>query len=362
MKITKNKGVGVKILKNKKMMIILSIIIIVLISLSILLYSIGLGAVSKKSEIVKFKVVAGDSKITVINNLKNANLVKSKISLFAYVFFNSDLNLQAGEYELNRNMDAKEIIDRIATGKIIDERKTISITFVEGKRLKSYVKLISDNLGVSEDEIIKKINDKEFLKTLIDKYWFITEEVLNKDLYYPLEGYLYPSTYEFYQNSTVETIIYRMLDEMGKKLEPYKDKMVEKKLSVHDVLAMASIIEKEALTTEDRKSVSQVIYKRLELNMNLGMDVTTYYAVQKDMTDSLTYVDLNSNNPYNTRNSAVKGLPVGAICNPSLDSIEAVFTPSDTDYIYFYADIVTGKVYFAKDYKEFLQYKQELGG
>lgn len=351
-----------KILKNKRIMIVISIIIVILISLSIFLYSIGLGAVSKNSETVKFKVTAGDSKITVINNLKDANLVKSKISLFVYVFFNSDLNLQAGEYELDRNMSAKEIIERIATGKIIDERKTISMTFVEGKILKSYVELISKNMNFTEDEIIEKINDEEFLKSLIQKYWFITDDVLNDELYYPLEGYLFPSTYEFYANSSIETIIYRMLDEMGKKLEPYKEKMTEKNLTVHEVLAMASIIEKEALTSEDRKSVSQVIYKRLELNMNLGMDVTTYYAVQKDMTDSLTYVDLNSNNPYNTRNSAVKGLPVGAICNPSLDSIDAVFSPSDTDYIYFYADIVTGKVYFAKDYKEFLQYKQELGG
>lgn len=348
--------------KNKKLIIIVLLIVVVLVSLSIILYNVGLGAVSKKSETVKFKVVAGDSKITVINNLKSANLIKSQFSLFAYVFFHNDLNLQAGEYELDRNMEAKEIIDRIATGKIVDDRKVISMTFVEGKRLKSYVELISKTMSISEDDILKKINDKEFLNSLIEKYWFVTDDILNKDLYYPLEGYLYPSTYEFYANSSIENIIYRLLDEMGKKLEPYKEKMSEKNLSVHQVLAMASIIEKEALSTEDRKSVSQVIYKRLELNMNLGMDVTTYYAVQKDMTDALTYVDLNTNNPYNTRNSAVKGLPVGAICNPSLDSIDAVFTPSDTDYIYFYADIVTGKVYFAKDYNEFLQYKKELGG
>lgn len=347
---------------KKKIIIILSSVIVFLIGLLIFLCFWGLTAVSKNSEKVSFKVNPGESKIEVIKNLKTANLVKGEIPLLIYVFFNGDLNLQAGNYELDRNMSATEIIKKIANGDIIDERKTITLTFVEGKRLKSYVKLISDNFGVSEEDIINKINDEEFLKTLIDKYWFITEDVLNKDLYYPLEGYLYPSTYEFYTNSTVETIIYRMLDEMGKKLESFKDKMTEKKLSVHEVLAMASIIEKEALSSDDRKMVSQVIYKRLKMNMSLGMDVTTYYAVQKDMTDVLTYVDLNSNNPYNTRNSAIKGLPVGAICNPSLDSISAVFNPSDTNYIYFYADIATGKVYFAENYQEFLKYKQELGG
>lgn len=350
-------------MKNKKkLIIIITSVVLALSVIAIVLYILGLTAVSKKSEKVKFKVSAGESKIEVIQNLADAKLIHNEIPLFIYVFFNSDLNLQAGEYMLNRNMSATDIIKVISDGKIIDERKVVSMTFVEGKRLKSYVKLISQNTNFSEDEIIKKINDKEFLKTLIDKYWFITDEILNDDLYYPLEGYLFPSTYEFYADSSIETIIYRMLDEMGKKLEPYKEKLAERNLTIHKVLSMAAIIEKEALSTEDRKTVSQVIYKRLGLNMNLGMDVTTYYAVQKEMTEPLTKVDLSTNNPYNTRNSSVIGLPVGAICSPSLDSIDAVFNPSDTDYIYFYADIATGKVYFAKDYNEFLNYKQELGG
>ncbi len=349
-------------IKNKKRTIIIISIVIVVIAILIFLYCFGLTAISKKSEKVKFKVSAGESKIKVIQNLKTADLIRSEIPLFIYVFFNSDLNLQAGEYMLNRNMSAIDIITTISNGDIIDERKVISMTFIEGKRLKSYVKLISENTNFTESEIINKINDREFLNSLIDKYWFITEDILNDNLYYPLEGYLFPSTYEFYENSTIETIIYRMLDEMGKKLEPYKDKMIEKNLTVHEVLAMASIIEKEALSSEDRKTVSQVIYKRIGLNMALGMDVTTYYAVQKELTEPLTKVDLNTNNPYNTRNSSVIGLPVGAICSPSLDSIDAVFNPSNTDYIYFYADIVTGKVYFANTYDEFINYKQELGG
>lgn len=347
---------------KKKIFFIISSVAVLVIGLVIVLYFVGLSPVSKKNEIVKFNVVKGESKIDVINNLKEANLIKSKFSLFLYVFFNSDLNLQAGEYELNRNMEAKKIIDKIKDGKIVDKRTTFNITFVEGKRLKSFVKLISEKTNYSEEEVLNKINDKDFIKTLIEKYWFITDEVLNKDIYYPLEGYLFPSTYEFFSDVTIEQMIYRMLDELNNKLEPYKDKITELKMSVHDVLSMASIIEKEALSKSDRQSVSQVIFKRINMGMNLGMDVTTYYAVQKEMTDYLTKVDLNSNNPYNTRNSSVLGLPVGPICNPSLDSIDAVFNPTKTDYIYFYADVATGKVYFANTYQEFLKYKTELGG
>ena len=100
-------------------------------------------------------------------------------------------------------------------------------------------------------------------------------------------------------------------------------------------------------------SLTQVIYKRLDMNMSLGMDVTSYYGVQKSMDESLTTVDLNDENPYNTRVTTFIGLPVGPICNPSIGSINAALNPADTDYLYFVADILTGKVYFAKDINGF---------
>lgn len=348
--------------KRKKGIIIVSSLIIVLIGFFVGLFIYGLTPVSDKSEKVNFTIKSGESKITVVKKLKDAGLSKSELALFVYVFFHSDMNLQAGTYELDRNMSAKEILYIISTGKIIDEREVFKVTFVEGKRLKAYVKLISEKFNFSEEDIYNVINNEEFLKKLIDKYWFIDETILKSELIYPLEGYLFPSTYEFYSDATIESIIYRMLDEMGKKLESYKNIMTEKNMNTHEVLSMASIIEKEALTAEDRKTVSQVIYKRLELKMSLGMDVTTYYAVQKELTDGLSYNDLSSDSPYNTRNNNLIGLPVGPICSPSLESIDAVFNPSETNYIYFYADLATGKVYFSETYQDFLKYKQELGG
>ena len=87
--------------------------------------------------------------------------------------------------------------------------------------------------------------------------------------------------------------------------------------------------------------------------MSLGMDVTTYYAVKKDLSETLTKSDLNSYNDYNTRNTSFIGLPVGPICNMGIKSIEAALKPSDTNYLYFYADIKTGKLYFAENMTEF---------
>ena len=152
-----------------------------------------------------------------------------------------------------------------------------------------------------------------------------------------------------------------MLDVTELRLSEVRAQIEASDYSVHDILTMASIVEKEAVNALDRAKVAQVIYTRLDMNMSLGMDVTTYYGVRKSMTEVLTQVDLNDENPYNTRITSFIGLPVGPICNPSLESINAVLNPSDTDYIYFFADIVTGNVYFTNSHEEFEEFKRLYG-
>lgn len=345
-------------IKNKKLIIIISAIVLV-IAFIICLSIYSFAPVSKKSEEVIFVVDRGNSKIDIIDNLKDSKLIKSKIAAYGYVFLTSN-NLQAGKYKLNRNMSLSEIIKKIAKGDTY--RQTFSITFVEGKRLTEYASLIAKNLKVEENIILEKLSDEAYLKDLINKYWFLTEDILNKDLYYPLEGYLFPSTYEFYSDSTVESVIEKILDNTDKKISKYKEDILKSDMSVHEILAMASIIELEAVSNSDRQTVSQVIYSRLNKNWSLGMDVTAYYGARKEMGSTLYQSDLNDNNPYNTRPASKKGLPVGPICNPSIMSIDAVFNPSDTDYMFFYADIKTGIVYFAKTSEEFTKLIKEIGG
>ena len=112
---------------------------------------------------------------------------------------------------------------------------------------------------------------------------------------------------------------------------------------------------------EDREKVSQVIYTRLDKKMALGMDVTAYYGSHLSLKETITTKELNAVNPYNTRNLSFIGLPVGPICNPSLESINAALKPSNTNFEYFYADINTGKVYFAEDIKGFYEIQKKLG-
>ena len=346
---------------KKKLIIILGAIVLI-IAVFFSMYFIGQKPVAQKSEPVTFTVKAGEAKTEIVDNLRSAKLIRSKVAAYTYLILHQKMNIQAGTYYFNRNMSLKEIVDSLNAGKTNQVAKTISVTFIEGRTVLDFADVITENFGYKPDEIKAVLNDKEFLKELIEQYWFLDDSILKDGIYYGLEGYLFPDTYEFYDNATIRDIIIRMLATMESKLEPYKDKIEKSGYSAHEIITMASIIEKEGLTKEDRQSVSQVIYKRLELKMALGMDVTTYYAVGKSMKEDLTSVDLDSNSPYNTRNVNLVGLPIGPICNPSLESIEAALNPSSTNYLYFYADLATGKVYFAETLEEFLRYKREIGG
>ena len=348
--------------KLKKIVLISSSIVVLVIALVVFLFFFSLRATGSGDEIVNFVVTSGDSKEEIADNLKEAGLIRSKYATLIYIVLSGNTNIQAGNYEFNRGMSTKDIVLSLANGDIVDsKRASVRITFKEGIRLEEYMKLLAQNTNLEYDVIIDEVNNKEFLKSLINDYWFLTDDILNDDLYYGLEGYLYPETYDFYVDTTLDEAIRKMLNHTDKVLSEFKDAINESGYSVHDILTMASIVEKEAINVSDRASVAQVIYTRLAKNMNLGMDVTTYYGVRKELTEALTTVDLNDENPYNTRIATFIGLPVGPICNPAKTSIYAVLNPSDTDYVYFFADIITGNVYFTDSYDEFLEFIRIYG-
>lgn len=332
--------------KVKKIIIILLICILVVILLIIGLYFYGLTSVSKDSEKVIFNIETGTSTKEIVNNLYESNLIKSRISSLIYIKLNNNI-IKAGTYELDRKYNAKEIIEELSGNNAIND--TITITFIEGKRLTHYVSLISEKFGYSENEILDTISDTNYLKELISKYDFLTDSILNSNIYYPLEGYLFPDTYEFYKNASIKDIIEKMLDKTQNVLDNNNALLMTSDYSIHEILTMASIIENETMYAEDRNIVSQVIYKRLNMKISLGMDVTTYYAAQIDLGESDSKISpyLNDYNAYNTRNKSFIGLPVGPISNPSQASIKAALSPSDTDYLFFYAD-KKGKLHFAK--------------
>lgn len=294
---------------------------------------------------VVFNLESGWSQKKTAAELKKAGLIKNDFVFLLYSRLSSKSTYLAGEYKLSKNMSVDDILNSINNGKNISQQ-TIMVTFVEGKRFTYFADILEDKLNISKEEVISKCADKKYLNTLIDKYWFLTDEILNSNIYYPLEGYLYPDTYEFYKDTNIEEIIEKMLDNMGTHLDPYKDKINESKYSIHSLLTLASVVELEAVTSKDRLVIAGIFYNRLNNNWTLGSDVTTYYAEQKELSEELYDSEINRCNAYNTRGTCVKGLPVGPICSPSYTSIISAIEPDNTEYFFFVAD-KNNKLYFA---------------
>ncbi len=341
-----------KKLNIKKVILALIVLCIICTSICIGVYFYLISPTSKENKEVNFYVAEGSAYSTIGSKLKENELIKSELAYKIYLKLNHiNYDLEYGEYTLNKNSGVSGLIDTLKKGSNT-LAKTVRIKFIEGKNMRYIIKNIQKNFSISDKDILDKLSDQDYLDSLISKYWFLTDEIKNKDIYYSLEGYLYPDTYEFFKDATIEDIFSKMLDNFGNKIESYKNDIEKSKYSVHELVTLASIIELEA-GGADRKSVSGVFYNRIKANMALGSDVTGYYGAKMDDWSNGLGKHVNDCNAYNTRGSCVKALPVGAICNPSIKSIEAAINPESHKYYYFVADC-KGKTYLTKTYNEHL--------
>ena len=336
---------------NKIKIILCSVLllILVLILIIILLYKSFTSPVNKNNkEVNEYEVKSGENYSVIASNLKKEGYIKNELIFKIFVKLMEPKSLEAGIYELSPSMDLKTIIDTFNKG-AKDTRETVSITFVEGKNMRYVINKITDNMNITEEDILNKLKEEEYLNSLIDKHFIITDEIKNNDIYYSLEGYLYPDTYTFYKDSTIEDIFEKMINNLENKLTKYKDEIESSGYTFHQMLTLASIIEAEAGKSKDRKDVASVFYNRLKDNWSLGSDVTTYYAEKLELWSRDLYKkEINRCNAYNTRSSCMSGkLPVGPICNPSIDSVIASIEPSETNYYYFVADVY-GNTYFSE--------------
>lgn len=331
----------------KKVLISLGVIIAVIaiiIAVGCSKYNNAIGPVSNSKDAIEVEITKNDTYSTLGSKLKENGLINDELMYKIYIKLNKPNNLQIGKYTLNPSMSLKEIIAVLEKGSNYDPN-AINITFREGLNMRQIADIISKNTNITTDDVYNKLKNTEYLKNLIDKYWFLTDDILNTDLYYSLEGYLFPDTYQISKNSTIEEIFEVMLDKMSSILEPYKDTIKNSEYSVHQIITLASIIELEAGNSGERDLVAGVFYNRIEDGWTLGSDVTTYYAARKTFKEDLTQDELNDCNKYNTRGTCFTGLPVGPISNPGKQSIEGAINPERSDYYYFVAD-KNGNTYF----------------
>lgn len=322
-------------------------------------FNYQIGPVSKNNTL-KTVVIEKGGISDIANTLKENNLIRDVTMFKVYIKLTGKTNLKASTYELSENMGVKKIVEILESGNDYNPDE-VKITFKEGINMRKIAGLISENTNNSEEDVYNLLKNDEYLEELIDSYWFITDDIKDSKIYYSLEGYLYPDTYIFMNKDvSVKEIFKKMLDEMNDKLTPYKEKFNNSDLSIHEILTLSSIVELEGASSSDRNGVAGVFYNRLNSNMTLGSDVTTYYGIKLDMSErDLTKAELNDCNNYNTRCSTFKSLPVSPICIASIESIEAVLEPTKHDYYYFVAD-KNKKTYFTKTYEEHLDMVSKL--
>ena len=342
----------------KKRIIPMLIIIIMLAGIG-LCYFMTLP-VQSKSEKVNFLINKGETSKTIIKNLKDEGLIKNETFTYIYVKVNGLSDIKAGNFVLDKNMSLREIFKAISDSKNSKE-DSYTITFPEGKNMRGIISIITTNTTITEEEILTKLSDQDYLTKLISDYWFLTDEIKNPSIYYSLEGYLAPDTYEIKKDATIEDIFKKMLDREDEILKDYKTKLEANSFSVHKIITMASIAELEGKTLDDRKNIVGVFYNRLNSGMSLGSDVTTYYGARVDMSERDLYqTEIDDPNAYNTRPASAAGnLPVGPICNPGKEAIEAVVDYTQNTYYFFVSD-KNGKIYFTQTAAEHQQVINDL--
>ena len=337
-------------MKKYKLVVIILAILLCLIFLIGFYYNYQISPVSNDSEKVLVEIKEG-SIYSIGDTLYENNLIKSTFIFKLYVKLNGINSLKASTYELDKNMKLSEIIEMLELGNSYNPDE-IRITFKEGLNVRKIAKIIEENTNNSYDDVINLMDDNNYIDMLINKYWFLSDEIKNEKIYYPLEGYLFPNTYAFLNKDVdVKTIVENMLDETGRKLESYKTDIENSSYSVHKLLTLASIVELEGASADDRASVAGVFYNRLNDGWVLGSDVTTYYSLKiDDFKQSLTVSNglYKCDNAYNTRCTSFVGLPVGPISNTGLESIEGTINYKKHNYYYFVADC-NGKTYLNKD-------------
>lgn len=302
---------------------------------------------SDEEIVVEIPMGSGVSKIASI--LEENKVIKDDLVFKYYVRFKNETGFQAGTYQFTPSMTLDEIISILKTGKVHEDAALV-ITIPEGIWLKDIAKIIADHLEIPQDEVFQTLNDPDFIAEMMEMFPdLLTEEILQENIKYPLEGYLFPATYSYTEEKpSIKEIVIPMLEKTQEVIGKYRSDLNAREMTVHELLTLASLIEEEAVTEEDRRMISSVFYNRMEIGMPLQTDPTVIYAMGEHR-ERLYYKDYEIDDPYNTYK--ISNLPPGPIANPGEISIEAALYPASTDYLFFLATR-EGEVLFSETLEE----------
>jgi len=298
-----------------------------------------------------FVVDPGTGAEAIAGRLEERGLIRNAL-YFRYLARSEglDARLQAGEFLLSPAMSTAEVIDCLVSGRVVLLRFTVP----EGLTVPEVAAALERQEMCTAAEFLEVVERRELAPDCVpEAVW--ADPAVDK----PLQGYLFPETYHVSKDATAEDLARVMLERFEAVFdEGRRARAEELGMSIHEVVTLASIIEREARVAEERPVIGSVFHNRLEIGMKLDSCPTVLYALG-DWTHCLTYDDLALEHPYNTYVNP--GLPPGPICNPGEASIEAALYPADTDYLYFVAK-PDGSHHFSTTYREHVNAKRKYGG
>jgi len=294
------------------------------------------------TKIISFAIEEGEGARAIGRNLQAVGLIRSHWEFEAYAWLEGKARrFQAGEYEIPGRASIKTIAIILASGKTVPREMTI--TTLEGWTAGEIGDYLEKEGIVGRKDFLAAVGN---LSRWTEKYPFLMKELPAGA---SLEGYLFPDTYRIYRDATPDDIIAKMLDSFDRRLTlEMRQSIAAAGRSVFEIVTLASIIEREVPTDEDRRMIADVFYKRLAIGQPLQADSTVAYALGINKA-RYTTEDVQADSPYNTYKN--QGLPPGPIGNPGLSAIEAAVYPAKNDYWYFLSKNDGGTV-FSKTFEE----------
>ena len=310
---------------------------------------------TKQTQTVEVEIPAGSSVKQISKILEDNKLIRNSKIFNFYIKFKNVAGFKAGFYQLSPSMDIDQILGELADGGKDKSANVAKVVVREGETLTGIAEEVEKSTKYSKEDFMNKVQEQGFIDQLIQKFPRLFKDAQKaQNVRYFLEGYLYPATYDADENKTLQMIIEEMVAKTDSVLSKYYAKISQGDYNVHEILTMASLLEKEGYKLEDRQKIASVFYNRIKKNMMLQTDISVLYALGEHK-EVVTLKDLEVNSPYNLYKNS--GLGPGPFNSPSEEAILAAIDPAQTDYEYFVADIQTKEVYFAKTYEEHLALK-----
>jgi UPF0755 protein len=314
-----------------------------------LIYSAATRAESGQAEKgpVRVEVVKGDTLSDVATKLEEAGIIESAFVFKLQARYEGyGTEIRTGRYTFEPGQDSDVIFRKLAAGKAAP---TIAVTVPEGLTLRETARTVAADSPVSAPEFEEAARRTDY------GYAFLEHPGIKST-----EGYLFPARYDFEEGVSAGQIVDRLLGQYLLETESLDLGGAKERLdlSEHQLVTVASLIEKEAATPEEKPLVASVIYNRMDRGMPLQIDATIQYALARPKVN-LSLADLRVDSPYNTYEN--KGLPPGPICSPSRESLEAALNPGRTRYLYYVLEADGQKHFFTSDYDDFLRAKAKAG-